>query len=422
GWSWDEGRRVGENWHFRYVPSLDQMKHEGPLDHAAVQRVVGATVDGKIGTGTVAKIKAWQKAHGLTADGKVGAKTKQKMGLTGKDDAAPAVPVTPGGGTSAPAPSTGYTIERHQTKNLRPGRVDEKRGLTGSLKAITLHHWGADGQDFGNVVSWLVADGNGNNSSSAHEVIEGGRVAILASIEDGTWNSGNAQGNLDNYALECRPEADDATVRTVAARVAAVRDEAGWDVPLNLHRDYVDTECPGRYVALKDTIDKLARGEDIPVAITPPSTGEGLPTGKELLVKLKDIPDFPLLRTPGNLCYYGDASGPIESVSGKSPNSLNPGEIFGSGKKSGSYGLKKWQARLVSRLMADSATGRRLGLLRFRRRQALRLMESLARRPGTPSGLWAEPCNPKLTPGSPARGSLQDSLRWIPSLSQLGCA
>src|SRR5699024_603155 len=303
--------RVGENWHFRYVPSLDQMKHEGLLDHAAVQRVVGATVDGKIGTGTVAKIKAWQKAHGLTADGKVGAKTKQKMGLAGKGDSAPAVPVIPGGGTSVPAPSTGYTIERHQTKNLRPGRVDEKRGLTGELKAITLHHWGADGQDFDAVVSWLVADGNGNNSSSAHEVIEGGRVAVLASIEDGTWNSGDAQGNLDNYALECRPEADDASVRTVAARVAAVRDEAGWDVPLNLHRDYVATECPGRYVELRDEIDALARGESIQA----PAPTTALPTGKELLVKLTDCPDYPLLRTPGHLCYYGDASGPIESVS-----------------------------------------------------------------------------------------------------------
>src|SRR5699024_2511620 len=176
GWSWDEGRRVGENWHFRYVPSLDQMKHEGPLDHAAVQRVVGATVDGKIGTGTVAKIKSWQKAHGLTADGKVGAGAKRAMGLAGEGDAAPA-PVIPGGGTSVPAPQPvpEYTLERHQPKNLRPGRVDTKRGLTGELKAITLHHWGADGQDFDNVVSWLVADGNGNNSSSAHEVIEGGR-------------------------------------------------------------------------------------------------------------------------------------------------------------------------------------------------------------------------------------------------------
>src|SRR5699024_8572534 len=234
GWSWDEGRRVGENWHFRYVPSLDQMKHEGLLDHAAVQRVVGATVDGKIGTGTVAKIKSWQKAHGLTADGKVGAGTKRAMGLAGKGDAAPApvIPVGPVGGASVPAPrpqAVEYTLERHQTKNLRVDRIDEKRGLVGELNAITLHHWGRDGQNLDNVVSWLVADGNGNNQSSAHEVIEGGRVAILADMKDGTWNSGSAQGNVDNYALECRPEADPETVATVAARVAAIREEAGKD-------------------------------------------------------------------------------------------------------------------------------------------------------------------------------------------------
>src|SRR5699024_12315510 len=114
--------------------------------------------------------------------------------------------------------------------------------------------------------------------------------------------------------------------------------------PLDLHRDYTDTECPGRYVALRDTIDKLARGEDIPVAITPPSTGEGLPTGKELLMKLTDVPDFPLLRTPGNLCYYGDDE-KQSGVTGKMPNSLVPGEIFGSGKSSGAHGLKRWQAK-----------------------------------------------------------------------------
>src|SRR5699024_2705502 len=115
-------------------------------------------------------------------------------------------------------------------------------------------------------------------------------------------------------------------------------------VPLDLHRDYTDTECPGRYVALRDTIDKLARGEDIPAAITPPTTGGGLPEGKELLMKLKDIPDFPLLRTPGNLCYYGDDAKQT-SVTGKMPNSLVPGEITGTGSKSGAEGLKKWQKK-----------------------------------------------------------------------------
>ena len=85
-----------------------------------------------------------------------------------------------------------------------------------------------------------------------------------------------------------------------------------------------------------------------PVVIAPPDSTPpvtSLPTGKALLMKLKDLPDFPLLRTPGNLCYYGQADGPIESVSGKSPNSLHPGEIFGSGSKSGAHGLKTWQAK-----------------------------------------------------------------------------
>lgn len=361
GWSWAEGKRVGEDWHFRYLPAKDTYKSEGTLDHAAVQKVVGAEQDGKIGTGTVAKIKAWQKKHGLEVDGKVGPATKKAMGLSGKGDAAPA-PSVPSGGTSVPATGDTYTLERHQTKNLRVGRVDEKRGLTGELNAITLHHWGSDGQSFDNVVSWLVADGNGNNQSSAHEVIEGGRVAILADITDGTWNSGSAQGNVDNYALECRPEADDATVYTVAARVAAVREEAGWDVPLNLHQDYVATECPGRYVALKDTIDKLARGEDTPVPVTPatpstPTTGGTLPAGKDLLVKLTDCPDFPLLRTPDHLCYYGGDSKQT-AVSGKMPNSLVPGEITGSGTSSGAQGLKVWQKRMNERGYSLDVDGR----------------------------------------------------------------
>ena len=72
-------------------------------------------------------------------------------------------------------------------------------------------------------------------------------------------------------------------------------------------------------------------------------------------MKLKDLPDFPLLRTPGNLCYYGDVSGPRTSVSGKSANSLNPGEIVGSGSKSGAQGLKLWQQKMG--LTADGRFG-----------------------------------------------------------------
>lgn len=362
GWSWAEGRRNGENWHFVYVGG-NQYASRGWLDHAWVQKVVGVKADGKIGTGTVKAIKAWQKAHGLDADGIVGPGTKAAMLGKSVADVVEDVADKVSEIAKPVQAATDYTIERHQTKNLRVDRIDEKRGLVGKLNAITLHHWGSDGQSFDSVVGWLVADGNGNNQSSAHEVIEGGRVAILADMKDGTWNSGSAQGNVDNYALECRPEADAETVATVAARVAAIRAEAGVDLPLNIHSDYTATQCPGRYRDLLAEIDALARGGTVNLGrpvVTPskPAVSGKLPTGKALLMAIIDAPDFPLLRTPGNLCYYGPAGGPIASVSGKNPNSLNPGEISGTGSKSKAQGLVTLQKRFVARGYSLDVDGR----------------------------------------------------------------
>lgn len=262
GWSWEEGRRNGEAWHFTYDPAADRHPSEGALDHAWVQRVVGADVDGKIGTGTVAKIIAWQRANGLEADGKVGPATKKVMRLGGADAAPPAADSP----AAAPQPvslNEDYDLERYQTRNLRPGRVDARRSLTGELTAIVIHYWGADGQNMDNVVSWLIADGNGNESSSAHEVIAGRRVAVLADITDGTWSTGNAQANLDTYSFELRPEADELTIRTAAARIKAIRELDGKDLPLAPHDAYTATSCPGRYKELLGILDRLARGEAV---------------------------------------------------------------------------------------------------------------------------------------------------------------
>src|SRR5699024_10312492 len=65
---------------------------EVTLDHAWVQKVVGAKVDGKIGTGTVKLIKAYQKKHGLEADGIVGPGTKKVMQGKGEAPASPKEP------------------------------------------------------------------------------------------------------------------------------------------------------------------------------------------------------------------------------------------------------------------------------------------------------------------------------------------
>ena len=363
GWSWDEGKRVGENWHFRYVPSLDQMKHEGLLDHAAVQRVVGATVDGKIGTGTVAKIKAWQKAHGLTADGKVGAGTKRAMGLTGKGDAAPApvIPVGPAGGASVPAPQpvpSELTIEQAgPARNAYDARTYD--GVDYSIKHVTIHWWGEpSGQTFEGIRDYLV---DNSRSVSAHYVLSGPRVAQILPEERGAWGNGNRIANLEGIVVECDPNRVEETIPTLVALLADIfRRRGGLDV--YPHDHWTSTECPGEYRQHIPAIVAAAKS-GAPTIITPPSssapaTGGGLPTGKDLLMKLSDVPDFPLLRTPDHLCYYGDASGPIESVSGKSENSLNPGEIYTRDGRTRSRGIETAQRQLVARGYSVDVDGR----------------------------------------------------------------
>ena len=324
GWSWEEGRSLGEPWHFVYVGG-NRHASRGWLDHAWVQEVVGAEVDGKIGTGTVELIRAWQAERGLSADGIVGPVTKTAMLA---------------GGELQPAPSPEYTVEHRPTQNRYEDRLDD--GVQGELDCIVIHHWGALGQDFDSVVSWLQGDGNGNGDSSAHEVIAGERVAVLAPPEDATWSTGTHDGNLCTYSFELRPEADRQTLLTAAARIRALREATGKPLPLTVHQDYVNTACPGLWLQLLDTLDALAAGIDVPIPAVDSST---LPTGKELLVALIDAPDFPLLRTPGALCYYGPGDGPIESVSGKNDNSLHPGEVINDGAE----GLRAWQAQMVER-------------------------------------------------------------------------
>ena len=98
-----------EPWHWSYKnPNRDRYKSEGVLDHAWVQKVVGAEVDGKIGTGTVDKIKKYQREHGLEVDGKVGPATKKKMkaGSSGKAEAAPAKKESSGGSPAKSEPAT----------------------------------------------------------------------------------------------------------------------------------------------------------------------------------------------------------------------------------------------------------------------------------------------------------------------------
>ena len=137
GWSWAEGRANGEDWHFTFTLT-NRYASRGMLDHAAVQKVVGAEVDGKIGTGTVEKIRAWQKAHGLTADGIVGPATKRAMGLgKGEAPARPSQVIPP---SSAGGFTYTYTREAWDTQAL----AEDLHAYDMAVQGIYIHWPGAD--------------------------------------------------------------------------------------------------------------------------------------------------------------------------------------------------------------------------------------------------------------------------------------
>ena len=340
GWSWDEGRRVGENWHFRYVPSLDGMKHEGLLDHAWVQKVVGASVDGKIGTGTVAKIKAWQKAHGLTVDGKVGAGTKAAMaGKAPAADTAPVVEAAPKATVQSVQAAPAFKlVQGPWSPNITKTREDK-------IRTVTVHWWGTwQGQSHEGTVAYLAKDRP--NGTSAHYVVSPGLVTQIVDESAVAWANGNRKANHHDISLELCPDPDrmTETMTTAAALIKDIRSRHG-DLSLHGHRDWYATECPGAYYKHLPEIDAMARGHQATVIV---QKAAPVATQKKVnsdLMAVLNTPDFPLLRTASHKCYYGPKSGPRESVSGHMENSLAPGDVKGNG----SEGLRTYQRQLVKR-------------------------------------------------------------------------
>lgn len=124
---------------------------------------------------------------------------------------------------------------------------------------IVIHHWGSDGQSHDAVVDFFTR-GPGSGTS-AHYVVSAGRITQICHDYDTAYHAGNWQINLRSIGIECRPEASDEDVRTVAELVRRIRSEWGY-LPLTVHSDYYPTACPGRYHQLIDRINRLAQEEE----------------------------------------------------------------------------------------------------------------------------------------------------------------
>lgn len=142
-----------------------------------------------------------------------------------------------------------------------------------SVDFYTIHWWG-DTWDFDVVINTFC---NGGKQTSAHYIVEEGRVACVVSPDDVAWACGNWTGNLKSISIECHPRGSAGDYREIASLLRYLRGIYG-DKPLVPHRNWTATSCPGNY-----DLDRLAYLVDNPdasisspveedVAITPEET------------------------------------------------------------------------------------------------------------------------------------------------------
>lgn len=148
-----------------------------------------------------------------------------------------------------------YTLQtQYNSKNFTPAaQVPAVFGMPRIITGITIHHWGAFGQQFDAVRNWLCTN---NVPTSAHYVVQANLIACIVAPEDAAWHAGTPRGNATTVGIECRPEATDGDYAAAADLVRELRQVYG-DLPLYRHSAWVPTACPGIWDLAR--LDRLAR-------------------------------------------------------------------------------------------------------------------------------------------------------------------
>lgn len=144
---------------------------------------------------------------------------------------------------------------KHETKWTTPWTQPRSfYGFPSKPTAVTIHHWGNDGQHF-DAVCHFLCDRNRDprTATSAHTVLEDGRIATLAVPEVATFHSGSTPGNGSSIGIECRPEMTKGDVDTLVQYLYELETVYG-SLNVYFHEEWFATACPGRYKAIRDDV------------------------------------------------------------------------------------------------------------------------------------------------------------------------
>jgi hypothetical protein len=203
-----------------------------------------------------------------------------------------------------------YITNRNSPNYTPAAQVAAVFGLARAIEGYTYHWWGDPSTQptFDGVVSWLCRPGGG---SSAHYVLEEGRVACIISPLDAAWHSGNARGNARTIGIEMNPRASEGDYRTAAEFSAQLMDAFGDQLKYR-HSDWFQTQCCGVYDVNRidrdsyqynsgaewgDVYPKNAPVQQTPPVVVPPPVQPPV-VDPEWIRNLKDITDVQLSVLP----------------------------------------------------------------------------------------------------------------------------
>lgn len=129
-------------------------------------------------------------------------------------------------------------ITQYNARSYTPGR----EGC--AIDTIVVHHWDDPEKNpkFEGVLNWFC----NSAPTSAHYVVEAGRVACLVSCADTAYHAGNWNMNLRSIGIECNPRASEEDKATVGELIANLQATYG-NLQIIGHKDVKNTGCPGRY-------------------------------------------------------------------------------------------------------------------------------------------------------------------------------
>ena len=178
---------------------------------------------------------------------------------------------------------------KHETKWSTPWTQPRSfYGFPAKPTAITIHHWGNDGQKLEDV-AYYHSDPKRDprTATSSHTVLEDGRIATLAVPEVATFHSGSTAGNGSSIGIECRPEMTKGDVDTLVQYIYELEVVYG-SLKIYFHEEWSATACPGRYKAIRaDVISRVnamhangGRDPKLAVATTQASKPASKPAAK----------------------------------------------------------------------------------------------------------------------------------------------